>query len=66
MIEIDDDEKNRFSKYDNIEEDIENSTIPFFMVPRIIYISSKEQRFNKYNDNVVFLDPSLNKLFNYL
>lgn len=66
LIEIDDDEKNRFSKYDNIEEDIENSTIPFFMVPRIIYISSKEQRFNKYNDNVVFLDPSLNKLFNYL
>ena len=65
LIEIDD-EKNRFSKYDNIEEDIENSTIPFFMVPRIIYISSKEQRFNKYNDNVVFLDPSLNKLFNYL
>ena len=66
LIEIDDDEKNRFSKYDNIEEDIENSTIPFFMVPRIIYISSKEQRLNKYNDNVVFLDPSLNKLFNYL
>lgn len=66
LIEIDDDEKNRFSKYDNIEEDIENSTIPFFMVPRIIYISSKEQRFNKYNDNVVFLHPSLNKLFNYL
>ena len=48
--------------------DIDNSTIPFFMVPRVIVISSKEQKYSKcyMNDYVYFLDTSLNKLFNYL
>lgn len=58
----------RYSKYDNIIYDIDNSTIPFFMVPKVIVISSKEQKYNKNNINeyVCFIDASLNKLFNYL
>ena len=68
LIEIYDDEKIKLSKYNNIYEDIENSTIPFFMIPNIIIISSKEQKYNKSNEyeNIYFLDSSLNKLFNYL
>ena len=62
------DEKVKFSKYDNLINDIENSTIPFFMVPKVIIISSKEQKYNNHNDNdnIFFLDISLNKLFDYL
>ena len=61
-------QKIKLSKYNNIYEDIENSTIPFFMIPNIIIISSKEQKYNKSNEyeNIYFLDSSLNKLFNYL
>ena len=51
-------EKIKLSKYNNIYEDIENSTIPFFMIPNIIIISSKEQKYNKSNEyeNIYFLD----------
>lgn len=68
LVDIEPDENIQGSKYDNIVRDIDNSTIPFFMVPKIIVISSKEQRYNKYkiNEYVYFLDTSLNKLFNYL
>lgn len=68
LIDIELDENPKCSKYDNIIYDIDNSTIPFFMVPMVIVISSKEQKYNKYNMNehIHFLDTSLNKLFNYL
>ena len=68
LIEINVDEKVKFSKYDNLINDIENSTIPFFMVPKVIIISSKEQKYNNHNDNdnIFFLDRSLNKLFDFL
>ncbi|WP_455537905.1 hypothetical protein [Terrisporobacter sp.] len=65
LVEINLDEKTNFSKYENLRNDIENSTIPFFMVPSIIIILSKEHGNNNY-DNIFFLDTSLNKLFNYL
>lgn len=68
LIDIELDESFRCSKYNNIINDIDNSTIPFFMVPKVIVISSKEQKHSScnMNDNVYFLDTSLNKLFNYL
>lgn len=68
LVDIELDESFRCSKYNNIINDIDNSTIPFFMVPKVIVISSKEQKHSScnMNDNVYFLDTSLNKLFNYL
>lgn len=68
LIDIELDEKLKCSKYNNITNDIENSTIPFFMIPNIIVVSSKEQKYNEcyINENIYFLDTSLNKLFNYL
>ena len=68
LIDIELDENIRCSKYNNIIDDINNSTIPFFMVPKVIVISSKEQKYNKcnMNEHIYFLDTSLNKLFNYL
>ncbi|WP_343342537.1 hypothetical protein [Terrisporobacter petrolearius] len=68
LIDIELDESFRCSKYSNIYNDIDNSTIPFFMVPKVIVISSREQKHNKcnINEHIYFLDTSLNKLFNYL
>lgn len=68
LIEIDVEEKISFLKYVNLEEQINNSTIPFFMVPKVIYISSHAENYinNNYSENVFFLDTSLNKLFNFL
>ena len=55
-------------KYDHLNYDIQNSTIPFFMVPRILVISPNEPKNIKYNcdDNVFVLDTSLNKIFCYI
>ncbi len=69
LVEIYEDNKIKLSKYNNIEEDIENSTIPFFMVPNILVISLNEQKFYDKvdeNENLYFLDSSLNKLFSFL
>lgn len=68
LIDIELDEYIECSKYNNLINDIDNSTIPFFMVPKVIVISSKEQKCSKYNinENIYFLDTSLNKLFHYL
>ncbi len=68
LIDIEIDGNFKCSKYDNIVNDIENSTIPFFMAPKVIVISSKEQKYNQcyINEYIYFIDASLNKLFNYL
>ena len=68
LIDIELYENIEHSKYNNITYDINNSTIPFFMVPNVIVISSKEQKHNNLNidEHIHFLDTSLNKLFNYL
>lgn len=68
LVDIEVDEHIRCTKYNNLIDDIDNSTIPFFMVPKVIVISSREQKYNKcnMNDNIHYLDMSLNKLFNYL
>ncbi len=68
LIDIKLEGKTVTSKYDNIVYDIEKSTIPFFMVPKILVITSKEFNMNKIvlNENVYLIDMSLNKLFKYL
>lgn len=68
LIDIEMDDNIKYSKYDNIMNDIDNSTIPFFMVPNIIVVSSKEQKHNicYINEHIYSLDTSLNKLLNYL
>ncbi|WP_297136598.1 hypothetical protein [Terrisporobacter sp.] len=68
LIDIDLDGNISTSKYDDLKNDIENSTIPFFMIPKVIIISSDEQRCIGSNEqsNIYFLDTSLHKLFNYL
>ena len=68
LIDIELNEKIKCSKYSNIANDIENSTIPFFMIPNVIVVCSKDQKNNEchISENIYFLDISLNKLFNYL
>lgn len=68
LIDIDLEGNISTSKYDDLKNDIENSTIPFFMIPKVIIISSDEQRCIGSNEqnNIYFLDTSLHKLFNYL
>ena len=68
LIDIDLNEGIKYKKYDNIKEDINDSTIPFFMVPKVIVISPDEYRNMKteVNQNIYFLDTTLNKLVNYL
>ena len=68
LIDIELDNKIKYMKYDHLNYDIQNSTIPFFMVPRILVISPNEPKNIKYNcdDNVFVLDTSLNKIFCYI
>lgn len=68
LIDIELENKVKYMKYIDIDRDIENSTIPFFMIPRIIVVASKEPKNIKYNydDNVFVIDNSLNKLFLFL
>lgn len=49
------DEKIKLSKYNNIYEDIENSTIPFFMIPNIIIISSKDKSIIKVMSMKIYI-----------
>lgn len=68
LIDIDLDENISSRKYDDLKYDIENSTIPFFMIPKVIVISSDEQKCirNDEQNNIYFLDTSLHKLFYFL
>ena len=68
LIDIELDNKIKYMKYDHLNYDIQNSTIPFFMVPRILVISPNEPKNIKYNcdDNIFVLDTSLNKIFCYI
>ncbi len=67
LIDIDLDGNMSTIKYDDLKYDIENSTIPFFMIPKVVVISSDEQKCirNDEQNNVYFLDTSLHKLFYY-
>lgn len=58
-----------FYKYENLRLDIQNTTIPFFMIPNVIIVTNN---FNSYKSleyktkNVFLSDISLYSLFKYL
>ena len=57
------------SKYNTLKFDLSKTTIPFFMVPNIIVVTSSSNEYNFSEDkpkNVFFVDTSLHSLFKYL
>ena len=69
LVDIDIDGNIERSKYVNLEYKINDSTIPFFELPKVLIITSKDTRdlgINNLNDNVSYIDPTLNKLFRYI
>ncbi|MGL5330332.1 MAG: hypothetical protein ACRDD7_13770 [Peptostreptococcaceae bacterium] len=69
IIDIRLDEKINMLKYQGIEHKIEKSTIPFYDIPKILIVTSEDVeklQINNINNNVEFLDLSLNKLFKYI
>lgn len=69
LVDIDLDGNIESSKYVNLEYKINDSTIPFFEKPKVLIITSKDTRdlyINNLNDNVSYIDPTLNNLFRYI
>lgn len=69
LVDIDIDGNIDRSKYVNLEYKINDSTIPFFELPKVLIVTSKDTRdlgINNLNDNVSYIDPTLNKLFRYI
>ncbi len=72
LIDIKIDEKLNTSKYENMDEKIKKSTIPFFETPKVLVITGEEiddlqrSRINKLDGEVEIVDIFLNKLFRYL
>ena len=69
LVDIDIDGNIERSKYVNLEYKINDSTIPFFELPKVLIVTSKDTRdlgINNLNDNVSYIDPTLNKLFRYI
>lgn len=69
LVDIDIDGNIERSKYLNLEYKINDSTIPFFELPKVLIVTSKDTRdlgINNLNDNVSYIDPTLNKLFRYI
>lgn len=68
LVDIELENKVKSMKYLELKDDINNSTIPFFMVPKVIVISSKELKNTKNycNDCVYYIDTTLNKLLSIL
>ena len=66
LVDINLGENFNIFKYDNIEEKIEKSTIPFFEVPKILVITKNNKDIsisNKLDIDIDFVDTSLSKLF---
>lgn len=59
-----------FSKYEKLQFDMKNTTIPFFMVPNIIVVKNNLNEFDYLNvqsmRNVFLIDTSLHSMFKYL
>jgi hypothetical protein len=69
LVDITLDEQLRISKYEDIENKMKNSTIPFYEPPKIIVVTSKDlenMQSNRIDGDIVFLDLNLNKLFRYI
>lgn len=66
LVDINLGENFNIFKYDNIEEKIEKSTIPFFEVPKILVVTKNNKDIsilNKLDIDIDFVDVSLSKLF---
>ena len=68
LVDINLGENFNIFKYDNIEEKIEKSTIPFFEVPKILVITKNNKDISISNKldidiDIDFVDTSLSKLF---
>ena len=66
LVDIDLDGKIDKSKYVNLEYKINESTIPFFEIPKVLVITTKDTRYLQLDNtstSISFIDLSLNKLF---
>ena len=66
LVDINLDENFNIFKYDKIEEKIENSTIPFFEVPKILVVTKNNKDIkvpDKLDLDIDFVDINLSKLF---
>lgn len=66
LVDIDLDGKIDKSKYINLEYKINESTIPFFEIPKVLVITTKDTRYLQLDNtstSISFIDLSLNKLF---
>ena len=66
LVDIDLDGKIDKSKYVNLEYKINESTLPFFEIPKVLVITTKDTRYLQLDNtstNISFIDLSLNKLF---
>jgi len=58
------------SRYDNLQSDMKNATIPFFMVPNIIVVTNSLNQddffYTQNSKNVFVVDISLHSMFRYL
>jgi len=69
LIDINLDGDIMLSKYEDIEKAMKKSTIPFYEIPKILVVTSKDiesLQAKRLNGDIDFLDLNLNKLFRYI
>ena len=69
LIDINLDGDIMLSKYEDIEKAMKKSTIPFYQIPKILVVTSKDiesLQAKRLNCDIDFLDLNLNKLFRYI
>lgn len=69
LVDIDLNGDADISKYENLEEKIKNSTIPFFETPKVLIVTQTDidsRLLEKNLFNIVCIDSSLNKLFRHI
>lgn len=69
LVDIDLDDKLNLEKYENIEDKVKKSTIPFFTAPKVLVVTSASTEnvlLNSLNCDINFIDLNLNKLFRYI
>ena len=67
LVDIDLDNSFNRLKYNNLEYKIQNSTIPFFEVPKVLIITSNDSRtLGQIYSDVIFVDFSFSRLFKYI
>lgn len=69
LVDIDVGDNINISKYENLDRDINKSTIPFFSLPKVLVVTSAKTNnldLRKLNCDIDFIDMNLNKLFNHI